>query len=76
MNKGQVKEFDSPYTLLQRPKSQFKKMVGQTGPVASAKLYQMAQEAHQNRAGKSDTPGGSRCPSLLIPAPAPKETTV
>ncbi len=49
MNNGQVKEFDSPYTLLQNPGSQFKRMVEQTGPYASRKLYQMAVEAYKLR---------------------------
>ncbi len=49
MSKGQVKEFDSPYTLLQNPRSQFGKMVEQTGPSASKKLHQMAAEAHLRR---------------------------
>ena len=52
MNKGEVSEFDSPYTLLQNPRSQFRKMVEQTGPSASKKLYLMATEAHQSRLSK------------------------
>lgn len=49
MNKGQVKEYDRPYILLQRPESQLKRMVEQTGPTASKKLYQMALEAQRRR---------------------------
>ena len=55
MNKGQVKEFDSPYTLLQTQTSLFRKMVDRTGPSASRKLYQMALEAHLRRRGRVDT---------------------
>ena len=54
MNRGQVKEFDSPYTLLQNHHSLFSKMVEQTGPSASRKLHQMAEEAHLRRR-KPDT---------------------
>ena len=46
MSAGQVREFDSPYILLQDPKSQFKKLAEQTGPIAFKKLYQIAREAH------------------------------
>ena len=49
MSNGQVKEFDSPYDLLQNPRSLFYKMVQKTGPSASRKLYQMAREAHLQR---------------------------
>lgn len=51
LNKGQVREFGSPYALLQDPQSQLKRMVDQTGPSASRKLHQMAQEAHLHRMG-------------------------
>ena len=51
MNKGQVKEFESPHRLLQDPSSQFSKMVDKTGPAASQKLRAMAQEAHLRRRG-------------------------
>ncbi len=44
-----MKEFDRPYALLQRPRSQFKRMVEQTGPTASRKLYQMALVAQRRR---------------------------
>ena len=46
MNRGQVKEFDSPLSLLDNPHSLFSKMVECTGPSASRKLHQMAEEAH------------------------------
>ena len=49
MNRGQVREIDSPYALLQRPRSLFHRMVEQTGPSASRKLHQMALEAYQSR---------------------------
>ena len=45
MSNGQVKEFDSPYELLQNPRSLFYKMVQKTGPSASRKLYQMVLDA-------------------------------
>ena len=51
MNKGQLKEFESPHRLLQDPSSQFSKMVDKTGPAASQKLRTMAQEAHLRRRG-------------------------
>ena len=51
MSKGQVKEFDSPLSLLQNPGSQFYKMVDKTGPTTSQKLRAMAQEAHTRRRG-------------------------
>ena len=49
MNRGQVKEFDQPYLLLQQPNSLFRRMVDQTGEIASRKLYEMAQEADLRR---------------------------
>ena len=49
MNKGQVKEFDRPYRLLQQPHSLFHRMVQQTGELAAQKLHQMAQEAEMRR---------------------------
>ncbi len=48
MDNGVVREFDCPYTLLQDPRSQFRKMVEETGPSASKKLYQVAAEAQLN----------------------------
>ena len=41
-----MKEFDSPYNLLQDHKSLFYKMVQKTGPSASKKLLQMARDAY------------------------------
>ena len=46
MSSGQVKEFETPYSLLQKPDSLLYKMVEKTGPAASRKLHQMALEAH------------------------------
>ena len=45
MSNGRVKEFASPYRLLQNSDSQLYKMVEKTGPEASQKLHQMALEA-------------------------------
>ena len=59
-----MKEFDSPYALLQLPKSQLKKMVNQTGPMASKKLYQMALDAHRRRA--NDDPKSSSSPTPVF----------
>ena len=49
MDNGEVKELDSPYNLLQDPRSLFYKMVQKTGPSASKKLQQMALDAHLAR---------------------------
>jgi ATP-binding cassette subfamily C (CFTR/MRP) protein 4 len=49
MNRGQVKEFDRPSRLLQRPDSLFHRMVEQTGDVAARKLFEMAEEAERRR---------------------------
>jgi len=38
----QVKEFDTPTTLLANPASMFNKLVEDTGPVASAALRRLA----------------------------------
>ena len=46
VSRGQLKEFDTPYQLLQNPRSQLRKMVEKTGPSASRKLHQMALDAH------------------------------
>ncbi len=48
VDKGELKEFDNPYALLQR-RTMFKGMVEQTGPSAADKLFQMAKEAHTMR---------------------------
>ena len=45
MSRGQVKEFDTPFHLLQNSNSQLYKMVEKTGPTASQKLHQMALDA-------------------------------
>ena len=52
MSNGQVKEFDSPYNLLQDPGSLFYKMVQKTGPSASRKLHQMVLDVHMARRTK------------------------
>ena len=54
MSNGQVKEFASPYRLLQNPESQLSKMVEKTGPEAAQKLRQMAEEA-RSRAHKKQS---------------------
>ena len=46
LKNGVVKEFDSPYTLLQDPNSKFFLMVEKTGLNASGRLHQMALESH------------------------------
>ena len=58
MNKGQVKEFESPHRLLQNPSSQFSKMVEKTGPTAAQKLRDMAEDARMRRRGGGG--GGGR----------------
>ena len=60
MNKGQVKEFDSPHRLLLNASSQFSKMVDKTGPTASQKLRAMAQEAHTRKRGGGGGGGGGQ----------------
>ena len=56
MNRGQVKEFDRPNRLLQKPDSLFRRMVEQTGEVAARKLAEMAQEAElRRRASRKDS---------------------
>ena len=45
MSDGQVKEYASPYRLLQSPDSMLYKMVEKTGSEASKKLHQMAVDA-------------------------------
>lgn len=56
MNKGQVKEFEQPYRLLQQPNSLFRRMVDQTGEMASRKLYEMAQDADiRRRSSRKDS---------------------
>ena len=52
MDNGTVKEFDSPYNLLQDHRSLFYKMVQKTGPSASKKLQQMALDAHLAKKSK------------------------
>lgn len=45
---AQVKEFDTPNSLLANPHSMFNKLVEDTGPVASAALRQMAAQGPQD----------------------------
>ena len=45
MNNGQMKEYASPYRLLQNPSSLLFKMVEKTGPEASRELHKMAMDA-------------------------------
>lgn len=52
MDNGEVREFDSPYNLLQDARSLFYRMVQKTGPSASKKLQQMALDAHLARKPK------------------------
>ena len=52
MDSGAVKEFDTPYNLLQDHRSLFYKIVQKTGPSASKKLQQMALDAHLARKSK------------------------
>ena len=47
MSNGRVKEFASPYRLLQNPDPQLFKMVEKTGPEAAEKLHDMAIEARK-----------------------------
>ena len=44
-----MKEFDSPFSLLQNSDSLFTKMVEKTGTSASRKLREMALENHLNK---------------------------
>lgn len=58
-----MKEFDSPYRLLQNPSSKFYLMVEKTGLTASGRLHQMALESHLRRMFKKNgriTPAQSR----------------
>lgn len=49
MKDGQVIEFDSPIALLHKSDSLFTQMVEKTGPEASRRLYQMANEADRKK---------------------------
>ena len=46
LKNGRLREFDSPYNLLQDTTSKFYKMVEKTGPASSARLHQIAIETH------------------------------
>lgn len=54
LKNGQIKEFDSPYKLLQNPNSKFYLMVEKTGLTASGRLHQMALESHLRRRFKQN----------------------
>lgn len=54
MKNGQLKEFDSPYKLLQNPSSKFYLMVEKTGLTASGRLHQMALESHLRKMFKKN----------------------
>lgn len=54
MKKGKIKEFGSPYKLLQNPSSKFYLMVEKTGLTASGRLHQMALESHLRRKFKQN----------------------
>ena len=69
MHRGQVRELDSPFALLQRPHSLFRRMVEQTGPSASRKLLQMALEAHQSRRGEAQGEFPNDRPASTAPSP-------
>ena len=49
LSKGHLKEFDSPYFLLQNPQSTLYSMVKETGPTAAQKLHQMALKSHHDK---------------------------
>ena len=54
LKNGRIKEFDSPYKLLQDPNSRFYMMVEKTGLTASGRLHQMALESHLRRMFKKN----------------------
>lgn len=63
LKNGKIKEFDSPYKLLQNPSSKFYLMVEKTGLTASGRLHQMALESHLRRMFKKSgriTPAQAR----------------
>lgn len=66
LNAGRVVEFDSPYALVQSPDTLLSRMVGQTGPFASRKLYQMAEDAHLRRRRKRGTGVPSNGPPVIV----------
>ena len=56
LNRGRIKEFDSPHLLLRNRNSLFRKMVKQTGTAAAQKLQRMAYDAYKETT--------SRCASV------------
>ena len=63
-----MKEFDTPYNLVQNTKSQLYSMVEKTGPIASKKLRQMALDAHLQRKKSSQhqtSPSSEETPLVL-----------
>ena len=52
-----MEEFDKPLSLLEKPDSIFSKMVEKTGPVASRKLRQMAEEAARRQLSRTRNKG-------------------
>jgi ATP-binding cassette, subfamily C (CFTR/MRP), member 1 len=48
MASGELKEFDTPTTLLSQPWSMFNKLVDDTGPHASASLRKLAADGPQD----------------------------
>lgn len=43
---GRLKEFDAPYSLLKNPATIFAQLVGQTGPVESRRLLEIARNKY------------------------------
>lgn len=59
LNRGRVKEFDSPYLLLSDRASLLRKMVKQTGSVAALKLQRMAYDAYVKKSASRNTSAAS-----------------
>ena len=57
MSNGRVEEFDKPLSLLKKPGSLLSKMVEKTGPVASRKLRQMAEDAANRQQSRTRISG-------------------
>ena len=49
MDAGRLVEFDEPLTLLQNKDGVFRSLVDQTGPAGAEKLFEIAQQAHDDR---------------------------